>query len=132
MPCFFFDLAGPGVLEVDEIGTEFVDLHAGYLDACRAVLEISGEMLRDRRDPSRHRFEVRDGRGRALMDIPFREMLQPSGPAPRAHPTAEVRSALAAAVARNRELRSELSAGWASARETVAAARLTLQRARGG
>ena len=131
MPLYFFDLASPGTLEVDEVGVDFADLHIAYLDACRAVLEISGEMVRVRRDPTRHRFEVRDAWGRSLLDIPFAEMLRPSRPPPhRAFLTQTLRSSVQATLARNRALRLEVSAGCRVARATMAQARATLERAR--
>ena len=110
----------------------FLNLDVAYLDACRAVLEISDEMLREGRDPTRHRFELRDVHGRALLDIPFVERLRPSpGPPPRAFQTNALRSAVKANLARNRTLRLELTAKCLTARATVAQARATLERARG-
>ena len=131
MPLYFFDLASPGVLEIDEIGSDFADIHDAYLDACRAVLEISVEMVRARLDPTRHRIEIRDERGRALIDIPFTEMLRtPIPPPPRAFPKEALRNSIVATLARNRALRSEVSAGCRAARATVAQARATVERAR--
>ena len=131
MPLYFFDLASPGKIEIDESGIEFSDLEAAYLDACRAVLEISGEMVQARRDPTDHRFEVRDTHGRALLDIPFIEMLRSSrSPPPRAFMAEALHRSVQATLARNSALRSEVSAGCLAARATVAQARVTLERAR--
>ena len=54
MPRFFFHLEGANGVEADEIGVEFESLEAAYLDAYHAVLDISHDMLRERKDPTAH------------------------------------------------------------------------------
>ena len=131
MPRFFFDLSAPGRLDTDDSGVEFVHLEAAYLDVCQAALEISMEMLHSRQDPSRYSFHIRDTQGRRLLDVPFREVLQPGACLPRSPvPRAVSAEMVAMTVARTRELKAELRAGFSEARETVRSARATLGRAR--
>lgn len=40
-------------------------------------MDISVHLLRERQDPSRHRFEVRDEESRLVMEIWFTEVLRP-------------------------------------------------------
>ena len=74
---FFFALSGAGDSSRDEIGAEFESLDEAYLEACRAALEISFEMLRERNDPSSLKFEITDSQGVILTDLPFAEVLKP-------------------------------------------------------
>ena len=74
---FFFALTGAGEPSRDEIGADFDSLDEAYLEACRAALEISFEMLRERNDPSSLKFEITDGQGVLLTDLPFAEVLRP-------------------------------------------------------
>lgn len=78
MPQFYFHLASPDGVSPDEVGSSFPDIEAAYLGACEAALEMSVDMLRRRHDPSRHRFEITNGDGEALFDIPFAEVLRPA------------------------------------------------------
>jgi hypothetical protein len=78
MARFFFHLVAQGETSKDDIGTEFPSAEAAYLQACETALELSYEMLRERRDPSRHTFEVTDGEGRVVFDIPFSEVTRPA------------------------------------------------------
>ncbi len=127
MPLFFFDLATPGGIERDDLGVSFPGVEAAYMDACRAALEMSVDMLRARQDPARHCFEVRDERAALVLEIPFTEVLQPRRrPAPprRAHPQIE------ATVGRSRQLRAEVHAELTRARRALETAQETLRRQR--
>ena len=128
MPCFFFHLSGPGVAEPDELGAEFATVESAYLDACRAIVDISTEMLRERRDPSRLRFDVCDAAGVTLMEIPFYEVLQPQLATTPSNLTPTFFEALNARLARSRELRAELSASLVEARNAIETAREVLRR----
>ena len=130
MPLFFFDLAAPGSLERDEVGVEFEHLEAAYLDGCKAALEISMEMLRDRRDPNGTAFLVRDAQGRRLMEIPFAEMLRPRPPGRPASAPIDVRHALEQTLARNRTLQADLRTCVAQAQATLVQTRALLQASR--
>ena len=78
MPQYYFHLTSPDGFSRDEIGSEFADVESAYLGACQAALEMSVEMLRERRDPSRHRFEISNQDGALLFDLPFSEVLRPA------------------------------------------------------
>ena len=132
VPRYFFHLEEPGGLDRDEIGAEFATPEAAYLDAYKAVLDISLEMLHARQDPTRRAFLVLDATGRQVMEIPFIEVLRPgSAPAPPSTRDQWVRSSVAAAMARGRELKAELRDSVADARTTVLRSRALLQEARG-
>ncbi len=76
MPRYFFHLATEVSYSVDEDGLYFEDLDAAYLDACRAAMDMSVQMLRAQQDPGRCRFDVADDAGAILLDIPFLEVMR--------------------------------------------------------
>ena len=128
MPRFFFDLAGPGGVERDDLGVMFAGVEAAYVDACRAALEISVDMLRERRDPGRHRFEVRDERTALVLEIPFTEVLQPGGAAAAPSRPHRLHRQIEATVGRSRRLRAEVNAELVRARFALETAQATLRR----
>lgn len=75
MPLFFFHLRTPRGLDRDDAGTTFPGLDEAYLDVCRAIPDMVGDLLRDGHDPLRCTFEIADDRGRLVMDVPFAERL---------------------------------------------------------
>ena len=77
MARYFFHLVAPNESNKDELGTELPNAEAAYMAACDTALELSFEMLRERRDPSRHAFEVTDSEGRVIFEIPFAEVTRP-------------------------------------------------------
>ena len=125
MPRFFFDLATPGGLERDDLGVTFAGVEAAYVDACRAALEISMDMLRERQDPGRHRFEVRDERAALVLEIPFTEVLEPQSRPAAPH---RIHSQIEATLGRSRQLRGEVHAELVRARSALEAAQATLRR----
>ena len=129
MPRYFFDLASPGAVERDELGIEFDDLDMAYLDAWRAVAEISAEMSGEGRDPSRLRFDVRDACRRPLLDIPFGEMTKPCRLRP-PPPSAAVLAAVAIQRARSDELKAQLRVVVAEAEATLDVSRETVRQSR--
>jgi hypothetical protein len=127
MARFFFHLVSPGSYCVDEIGGEFADVETAYLDACQAALEMGCEMLKERRDPTRHQFEITDEQGRFLIDVPFSEVMRPAGrPADRV----SVRSQLRQRMQRSRDLRADIKAEFSKTRLVLETAHATLERAR--
>lgn len=78
MPHYYFHLGSPQGVSRDEIGSDFADVEAAYLGACEAALEMSVDMLRQRRDPSRHGFEITNEDGALLFDLAFSEVLRPA------------------------------------------------------
>ena len=118
MPRFFFDLHTPEGLESDKLGLLFDTLDDAYLNANQAALEITIDLLSERRDVSRYRFEIRDESGAVMTDIPFTEVLnigRPSKPCG----VAEVHDRLRASLARSRKLRKDLADALAKARESA-------------
>jgi hypothetical protein len=83
MPRYFFHLCAPDAYSPDDLGVEFSGIEAAYLGAYQAALEMSIEMLRDRVDPARHSFEIADQAGQLLFELPFSEVMRPSGKLPR-------------------------------------------------
>lgn len=126
---YFFDLVGPGDRQVDDVGLRFSDLDAAYMDAHRAIDEISLEMLRSRIDFRRYRFEIRDESGRLLMETPFDERLRGSvvRPAPDLN---DLSVRIEATLEHNRRLRSEIAGGLHQARAGIAKLHTTVQRMR--
>ena len=127
MPLFYFDLATPGGLERDDLGVVFPGVEAAYVDACRAALEMSVDMLRERQDPGHHCFEVRDERAVLVLEIPFTEVLQPRRRVAAPH---RLHRQIEATVRRSRQLRAEVHAELVRARRGLETAQKTLQRQR--
>lgn len=59
----------------DEIGIEFVDLDAAYLDVCKAIPDSARDLLREGKDPMACAYAIHDEAGRLLMDVPFTDVL---------------------------------------------------------
>jgi len=91
MARYFFHLLSSDGSSKDDIGTELASAEAAYLAACDAALDMSYEMLRERRDPAGHTFEVADEQGHVVFEIPFAEVTRP---AERRHPYAEVHASI--------------------------------------
>ena len=126
MTQFHFHLSTPDGFERDDFGCEFESLEHAYMDTWTAALEISVEMLWRREDPSRFRFEITDGEGLLLMELPFVEVLKP-GAAPRfSGPTSNPR--VAERLRRTRELQCEVTAGLKQAKMSLQTARDLLNR----
>jgi hypothetical protein len=77
MPRFFFHFTSPDQAGRDDVGIVFPSLEAAYLDAYKAVAEISFEKFRAHDDPTNDGVEIADEDGRTLMHIPFSEILRP-------------------------------------------------------
>ena len=118
MPHFFFDLTTPDDFEPDGVGVTFPSLEAAYLSANQAAVDMSIEMLRERRDPSGYRFDVRDQDGRMVMEIPFSEVLS-LGRNAKPREADRLHDRLQAALDRSRRLRGELTEALAQARASV-------------
>jgi hypothetical protein len=127
MPRFFFHLKSPGNYSEDGVGDEFADVETAYLEAHHSALEISFEMLRDRRDPHGFQFDIVDEQGSLMLDLPFSEVLKP-GPRPvRPSPIlAEIRKS----VERAKELQSEIRHEFARTRVALETARATIKKSR--
>jgi hypothetical protein len=129
MPRYFFHLIDGKNRSPDEDGAEYLNLEVAFLDAWKAALDISFEMLSKRDNPSGHRFEIADEVGDVLADLPFTEVLRPSGPALSAARTTTLGLARRES-ARSRRLVAELTVELAATRKTLQETRAVLDRAR--
>lgn len=75
MQRYFFDFRQAGVRVPDTEGLEFRDVEEAYLEAFRAAQEMWSELLKERRDPRRCSFEVRNAAGEILFLFPFQEVV---------------------------------------------------------
>jgi hypothetical protein len=119
-----FRLVSPGEHSADEIGADFPDVDAAYLDAHKAALDMTCDLLRQRCDPRRYQFEIADCDGRFLMDLPFSEVM------PRTQPRMQIHRKLQERIARCRKLRTDLATECRKTRSTLALAQATLARSR--
>ena len=115
MPHFFFDLFTSKHFERDAEGLPFDSLEAAYLSASQAAVDISIDMLRERKDPSGYRFEVRDSDGQVVLELPFSEVLRAGRTAK--PPALPGQAQLQASLERNRKLKADLAKLLASARQ---------------
>jgi len=129
MPHFYFHLRTPAGWERDDTGLDFVGLEAAYLDVCRTIPDMAADLVKRKRDPLRYAFEIADGAGQLLMEVPFSEVLasghkprQPIRPALPQKAQAEMERTvrLIAAIMEEREA---LQVSLREAREVVARAR---------
>jgi hypothetical protein len=126
MARFFFHLVLPGDYQADDTGSEFPDIEAAYLGGREAAIEIIADMLRGRLDPTRFQFEITDDRGRFLMELPFSEVLRPSG---RNAQKPGIGPQIRRHLRRNRVLQDEIGAELARSRSLLELTRATLLRA---
>lgn len=125
MTHYFFHLRGPEGRSEDLLGCELESVEAAYLEARRAALEISGEMLARQENPYGHRFEICDEQIGPVLELPFRELVPwPTRPWLQ---FLNLRDQLAKNVARNQRVKEELADGFASARTTLTAIRQTME-----
>lgn len=118
MPVFFFDLETADKFERDQVGVQFDSVEAAFLGAHEAAVAMIVELLRDRRDASRHRFEVRNEHGLVVLELPFLEVLHPRSAAkPPMNMDAPRR--LRDTLARSRVLREELQEALERARRVA-------------
>ena len=129
MPNYFFNLAGKdGYYSADEEGLSFGDIDAAYMDVNRAILDMSFDMLRTRRDPSEFRFEITDKDGTIVLDVPFSEVLRPHR-APRYPISEQVHASIAHEMQRSKVLKADLSLQIANAHVTIEKTKQILARA---
>jgi len=75
MPRFFFDFLQADERKPDPEGVEFASVEEAYLEAFHGAEEMWGALLKQRCDPRRCRFEVRDSNRNLLFIFPFQEVL---------------------------------------------------------
>ena len=109
----------------DEIGLDLPDLETAYLEAFQAAQEMWSECLAECSDPLLRTFEISDERGRVLLTLPFREVLERAR-----KPTAglpKLRQSLQAELKRRRKLTASLQEEVKTAREKLEATRKLMQ-----
>ena len=125
---YFFDFHGGNNEMRDEEGCEFADLDLAYLDAYRSMVRIGAEDLIEQRDPSANRIDIRDENETVLITLAFDEVFRPRKGERPARSGWE--SVLQLQLQRSRSLRDELGLVCATARLSIANARMTIERAR--
>jgi hypothetical protein len=75
MTRFFFDFVQAGQHTKDAEGIELPNVEQAYLEAFRASQEMWSELLKQRRDPRRCIFEVRNGADEILFHFPLQEVM---------------------------------------------------------
>ena len=76
MPLFFFHLrGGPDGPSLDRDGLDLIDAEAAYLEAHQTALDMAQEWLRDGRNPRGYAFDVANGAGEVVFEVPFSEAL---------------------------------------------------------
>jgi uncharacterized protein DUF6894 len=76
MPWYFFDFRQGQDHCAGEQSIEFANVEQAYLEAFKAAEDMWSELLRQRRDPRRCVFEVRDERRELLFVLPFQEVIE--------------------------------------------------------
>lgn len=127
---FFFAIEGGVEPSPDEFGSEFDSLEAAYIEGCRAALEISMEMLRDRLDPNSLRFEISGADGRILVELPFAEVLRPAARRQRPETVTPALLRLRQQASERRRLVIELASTLDLTTSTMATTRGILDRSR--
>ena len=74
MPRFFFDFRQDNERVPDPEGMEFETVEEAYLEAFNGAQEMWAALLKQRSDPRRCRFEVRDPNQNLLFIFPFQEV----------------------------------------------------------
>jgi hypothetical protein len=75
MTRFFFDFRKGAEQVADTEGTELADVEEAYLEAFKAAQEMWSDLLRQRFDPRRCYFDVRNHDGEMMFVLPFQEVV---------------------------------------------------------
>ena len=76
MAHFFFHLRGSYQgLSRDELGLEFPDVEAAYLEAFQAAHDMQHELIARGQNPRAYAFEVVNAEDELVFDLPFSEVL---------------------------------------------------------
>ena len=75
MPRFFFDFRQGGEYTADTVGIELPSVEQAYLEVFKASQEMWSELLKQRRDPRRCFFEVRNDSNDVLFIFPLQEVV---------------------------------------------------------
>jgi hypothetical protein len=76
MPRFYFHLRdGQNSHRPDDMGVDFPDVEAAYLEAFQAAKDMAQEWLTKGQNPRAYAFEIMDVSGRLVLELPFSEVL---------------------------------------------------------
>jgi len=125
IPRYFFDHCDERGFDRDDDGLDLPDFETAYLEAHHAATDMWVEALKERRNPSRERFEIRDTQGNVLLVLPFSEIAEPAQEAPRPPVTFTV---LQKHLDRTQSLQTEVSGQIAAAHLRLCETRETLDR----
>lgn len=75
MARFYFHLATGEDYERDEVGSEHSSANEAYLEAFETAQQMAVDLIRERRNPGRHRFDICDEQGRVVFQVPFTEIV---------------------------------------------------------
>jgi hypothetical protein len=60
----------------DDEGAVFASIEEAYLETFKGAQELWPELLRNRQDPSQYAYDITDGDGAVLMELPFAEVVE--------------------------------------------------------
>jgi hypothetical protein len=60
----------------DDEGAVFASIEEAYLETFKGARELWPELLRNRQDPSQYAYDITDGDGAVLMELPFAEIVE--------------------------------------------------------
>ena len=125
MPHYYFHLTVGGNHYPDYLGVEFPTLELAYLDAFQSAREMWTELLKERKDPATHSFQIANEDGQVLLTLPFAEVLDAARkPSP---PTHTFKDTLAL-VEETRTLTEALNSEILRAQEIMRVAKQTIRR----
>lgn len=78
MPVFHLHLRRRKVVEPNDLGIEFRDVHHAYLEVCKTIPVTAQELLIEGQDPMGCAYIICDKHGRRLMEVPFEDVLSPT------------------------------------------------------
>ncbi len=126
IPRFFFDHCDSHGIARDDEGLDLPDLDTAYLEAFWAATEMWIEALRQVRNPSDERFEIRNAAGAVVLVLPFSEILE-SGRGAKRRQMPDF-SALQNSIQRTRAAHDDLVSQISQARRHLSETKSTLAR----
>ena len=128
MARFYFDFCQRTEVSEDDRGLDLRDTESAYLAAYQAAIEMWGELLRERNDPRRCAFRIRDVKGVVLFYFHFQEALDSchEKSRPCSHLTGTYRSSLQL-VQKGRQLRADFQRELDKAQEALGEAKRLIE-----
>lgn len=77
MPVYKIHLRHRSSIQPDDLGIEYPNLEAAYLDVCHIIPDTARDILIDGRDPMAAAYLICDAAGRQLLEVPFEDVLSP-------------------------------------------------------